>query len=74
MKISIVIPMGIENLLFPAQKMSLGISLECNFFIPFQTEIKIIGQFPGGVEIQLNSCNSNYMSFELTEFLFFVLI
>ena len=32
MKISIEIPMGIENVLFPAQKMPVGMVLECNFF------------------------------------------
>ena len=51
MKISIEIPMAIENLLVPAQKMPVGMVLECNFFHPISNGDKIIGQFPSEVEV-----------------------
>ena len=51
MKISIKVTMGIENLLFPAHKMPVGMVLECNFFHSIINGDKIIGQFPSGVEI-----------------------
>ena len=51
MKISLKIPMGMENLLFPAQKMPVGMVLECNFFISISNRDKILGQFSSGVEI-----------------------
>ena len=51
MKISIEIPKGIENLLFPGQKMPVGLVLECNSFYSIWDGDKIIGKFHSGVEI-----------------------
>ena len=53
MKISIEIPnpMGIENPLFPAQKLPVGVVLDCNFFPSISNVDKIIRQFPSWVEI-----------------------
>ena len=48
MKISIKIPMGIENLLFPAQKMPVVMVLECNFVHSILNGDKILGQFRVG--------------------------
>ena len=51
-KISIEIPMGIKNLLFPAEKIPVGMVFEYNFFYSISNGDKAI--FLSGIEILAN--------------------